>query len=78
MSQGSPLIPQGGKFTPDPTYQAQVAKDDNNADYEYWKSVVPHAVDFSKACVTPTDTQEVQQAKLRATLETLTKWMREA
>ena len=84
-SQGSPLIKptptahgvgQISEWIETPEGKAERIKAQDDADWEYWHRTLPHAVEFSKAIVKPDDTMEDKQKALRATLDTMTTWLR--
>ena len=78
---GSPLIPnksgQTGVFKPDPTYQAKIAREQSDADWNYWQQALPHAVEFAKAAIRTEMTDAEKQAVLLATLTTMEAWLRQ-
>lgn len=85
MTQGSPLIhngvPQHGSsqradWTPTPEAVVQQQLDNDNSDWEYWHRTLPHAVEFAKVTISPNATADEKQAHLRATLDTMTKWLK--
>lgn len=85
MTQGSPLVKptpvahgvgQTAEWIETEQGKAERLKAQDDADWEYWHKTLPHAVEFAKTAVNPTDTPEQKQAMLRATLDTMTNWLR--
>ncbi len=63
-------------YKPDPTYVAKQVAEKTDADWDYWKQVIPSAVEFATATVDPSASIEDKQAYLRSTLDTIEQWLR--
>lgn len=76
--QAKPSVNQAEKaeWTPTAEAVAQAASDQDSADWEYWHRTLPHAVEFAKMTVDPKATSADKQAHLRATLDTMTAWLK--
>lgn len=71
----SPLIPNTSPSFHRPEL-GQIAKDDNNADWEYWNRVGRFAVQFASATVDPAWTAEQRVAYLRSVYNETESWLR--